>query len=79
MALNPWLREILVCPESKKPLVFYEAEGFLLCPPSRLRYRIDDGIPVLLIEEAERLDEAECARLLADAAGRGLPGAEHYR
>jgi len=35
----------------------------LFCPASRLRYRIDDGIPILLVEEAERLDEKAAAEL----------------
>jgi uncharacterized protein YbaR (Trm112 family) len=35
----------------------------LFCPASRLRYRIDGGIPILLVEEAERLEEEEAARL----------------
>ena len=67
--LDPELLEILVCPESKEPLVYFEEEGFLFCPASRLRYRIEDGIPVMLIEEAERLDE-EAARALMERAPR---------
>jgi uncharacterized protein YbaR (Trm112 family) len=78
MALNSWLREILVCPESKKPLVFFEEEGFLFCPASRLRYRIEDEIPVLLVEEAERVDEQQADELLEQARARDLPGAERY-
>lgn len=64
------LLAILVCPESRQPLVHLPAglagEGeFLLCPTSRLRYRIEDGLPIMLVEEAERLAEAEVARLVA--------------
>ena len=70
MALDPLLLEILVCPESKKPLLYFEKEGFLFCPESRLKYRIEDDIPVMLVEEAERLDEAEAATLVARAAAR---------
>lgn len=65
MALDAVLLEILVCPESKKPLVYFEAENFLFCPESRLRYRIEDDIPVMLIEEAERVSEAEAQALMA--------------
>ena len=70
MALSPDLVADLLCPESKKPLV-YVAAGVdgpaesLFCPTSRLRYRVDDGVPVMLPEEAERLDEAAAKRLLA--------------
>jgi len=70
MALDPLLLEILVCPESKKPLLYFEKEGFLFCPESRLKYRIEDDIPVMLVEEAERLDEADAAALVARANAR---------
>lgn len=67
MAIDAQLLEILVCPESKRPLVYFEAEGFLFCPESRLKYRIDDDIPVMLVDEAERLSEAETAALMQKA------------
>jgi uncharacterized protein YbaR (Trm112 family) len=67
MALEPELLDILVCPESKKPLVYFEADQFLFCPDSRLKYRIDDGIPVMLIEEAERLSEDDARALMKRA------------
>ena len=67
MALDPELLEILVCPESKKPLVYFQEEDFLFCPDSRLKYRIEEGIPVMLIEEAERLSE-DAARGLMESA-----------
>jgi uncharacterized protein len=70
MALDPLLLEILVCPESKKPLLYFEKEGFLFCPDSRLKYRVEDDIPVMLVEEAERLDEAAAAALVARAKSR---------
>jgi len=68
MALSKDLLDILVCPESKQPLLYFEQEGFLFCPASRLKYRIDEGIPVMLIEDAERVDEATAAELAARAA-----------
>ncbi len=67
MALDPELLEILVCPESKRPLIYFEQEDFLLCPDSKLKYRVEDGIPVMLIEEAERLTEEQAQALLARA------------
>jgi hypothetical protein len=72
MALDPQLLAILVCPKSKRPLVYFEAEGFLFCPDSRLKYRVEEDIPVMLVEEAELLDEEQCGRLLALARERGL-------
>jgi uncharacterized protein YbaR (Trm112 family) len=74
------LLEILVCPKSKQPLVYFpkgetgddEKAEFLLCPASRLRYRIDDGVAVLLVEEAQELAPDEVQRLLGRAAALGL-------
>ena len=71
MALDPELLEILACPESKKPLIYFEKEEFLFCPDSRLKYFIKDGIPVMLVDEAERLDEAACAALATEAKEKG--------
>ncbi len=68
MALDPELLEILVCPESKKPLLYFPDDGFLFCPDSRLKYRVEDDIPVMLVDEAERLDEAAADALVARAA-----------
>jgi uncharacterized protein YbaR (Trm112 family) len=72
MTLSPELLALLRCPESKEELVQISGDGdgrsFLLCPASRLRYPIDEhGIPVLLVEEAERLSAQECARLTEQA------------
>jgi uncharacterized protein YbaR (Trm112 family) len=75
MALPADLLSILRCPESRQPLVYFEAEGFLLCPASKRKYRIEDGIPVMLVDEAEKLGDAECERLVAEARRRGLPNA----
>lgn len=47
------LLEVLACPKCKGP-VELKNDG-LECASCRLRYRIDDGIPVMLIEEAEPL------------------------
>ncbi|MGE0548012.1 MAG: Trm112 family protein [Kofleriaceae bacterium] len=78
--LAPDLVALLVCPTSKQPLVYFprgeadqnEAEGFLLCPAAKLRYRIDRGVPVLLAEEAETVDSVVVARLLARAKQLGI-------
>ena len=67
------LLEVLVCPKSKQPLIYIEEDGggFLLCPASRLRYRIDDGVPVLLVEEATEISAEEVDRLVKRAKDRG--------
>ena len=67
MALSNELLEILVCPESKEDLIYFEQEGFLFCPASRLKYRIEDDIPVMLVDEAERLDDAAAEELMKRA------------
>jgi uncharacterized protein YbaR (Trm112 family) len=72
MALDPKLLEILACPEDKGPLLYFEDDGFLFNPRLRRRYRIDDDIPVMLIDEAETVDEAEGERLAAVAADMGI-------
>ena len=69
------LTDVLVCPKSKQPLLYFADDGFLLCPASRLQYRIEDGVPVLLIEEARELAEADVAVLVKRAKDLKLPGA----
>jgi uncharacterized protein YbaR (Trm112 family) len=78
--LSPDLLAYLACPKSRQPLVYFpkgeagddEKREFLLCPASRLRYRIDEGVAVLLVEEAEELPAAEVDRLVARAKALGL-------
>lgn len=53
------LLEILVCPLCKSPLVYRKAEQELVCKADRLAYRIDDGIPVMLADEARKLTPEE--------------------
>ena len=53
------LLDILVCPICKGPLVYRSAEGELICKADRLAYPIRDDIPVMLEDEARRLDPSE--------------------
>jgi hypothetical protein len=49
--IDPQLLEILACPECKTPV---EVEGDrLVCVRCGRRYRVEDGIPIMLLEEAE--------------------------
>ena len=49
--------------------------AFLLATGSRLRYRIEGEVPVLLVEEAERLEAREVERLVKRAEALGIkPG-----
>lgn len=65
MPLDPELLQILVCPLARTALV---EDGDTLVstdPKTRRRYRIDDGIPVMLIDESEELDEAAWRTIMA--------------
>lgn len=62
MALSPDLKEILACPKCKGDLEFHEDRGEIHCLRCRLAYRIEGGIPVMLIEEAKPLSESGGAR-----------------
>jgi len=59
MAVDPKLLEILVCPETKSPLVLDGDTLVSTDPETRRRYRIEDDIPIMLIDESEVLSEAE--------------------
>ncbi|MDQ3641325.1 MAG: Trm112 family protein [Actinomycetota bacterium] len=72
MALDPMLLEILACPEDKGPLVYFTDEDSLYNPRLRRRYAVRDGIPVMLIDEAETVSDDEHERLMAKAAAEGL-------
>ncbi|BBZ60285.1 Trm112 family protein [Mycolicibacterium monacense] len=62
--LDEKLRAILVCPQDRGPLLLVGDE-MLYNPRLRQGYRIDDGIPVLLVDEAVAVtDDAEHQRLL---------------
>ncbi|MDA0566172.1 Trm112 family protein [Streptomonospora sp. S1-112] len=54
--IDDWLLEILACPQSKAPLRLDEEAGELVCDESGLAYPIRDGIPVLLVDEARRIN-----------------------
>jgi len=56
-ALDPWLLERLVCPMTRTPLRYDEAAQELISDAAGLAYPIRDGVPVMLVEEARRLDE----------------------
>ncbi len=55
--VDPKLLEILVCPVSKAPLRYDAERQELISDQAELAYPIRDGIPIMLVEEARRLDE----------------------
>lgn len=59
MSLDPQLLELLVCPQDKGPLRYLESEQKLVNDRLHVAYRIDDDIPVLLVDEAEPWPDTE--------------------
>jgi len=53
------LLDILVCPICKGPLLYLKADGELICKADRLAFPIRDDIPVMLEDEARKLDPGE--------------------
>ncbi|MCU0270864.1 MAG: Trm112 family protein [Acidimicrobiales bacterium] len=72
MSLDPQLLEILACPEDKGPLLYFEDEDALYNPRLHRRYAVRDGIPIMLIDEAETVNDAEHDRLLGRADAEGI-------
>jgi uncharacterized protein len=72
VALDPQLLEILACPEDKGPLYYLADEDALYNPRLKRRYDIRDDIPVMLIDEASTVDDAEHERILAKVEAEGL-------
>ena len=63
--LDDTLLEILVCPADRGPLLLVDDGKALYNPRLRRAYRIDDGIPVLLVDEARDVDDEEHGRFTA--------------
>lgn len=57
--MDPRLLEILVCPICKGPLVHRREAAELICKADRLAFPVRDDIPVMLEEDARKLDPLE--------------------
>ncbi len=55
--VDPKLLEILVCPLTKAPLDYDAEAQELISRQARLAFPIRDGIPIMLVDEARRLDD----------------------
>jgi uncharacterized protein YbaR (Trm112 family) len=66
------LLEILACPEDKGPLLYFEDEDTLYNPRLKRRYAVRDGIPIMLVDEAETVGDDEHQRLVDKAAAEGI-------
>lgn len=53
--LDERILKILVCPKCKGDLEYRKEEEKLICHKCQLAYKIEDNIPIMLIEEAEKV------------------------
>ena len=72
MALDPRLLAVLACPVDKGPLYYLGDDRGLYNPRLRRRYVVQQGIPVMLPDEAVAVDEAEATALDARIASGEL-------
>jgi uncharacterized protein YbaR (Trm112 family) len=77
MPLDPLLVEVLACPVDKGPLLWFADEDVLYNPRLRTSYVVRQGVPVLLVDEATELGDAEHERLMAKVAAGGVPETGH--
>ena len=64
MPLEDALLDILVCPIDKHGLLYFADEAVLYNPRLRWLYRIEDGIPLMLANQAAAVPEQEHERLM---------------
>lgn len=72
MALDPKLLAILADPQDKGPLYYLEDENCLYNPRLKRCYSVKDDIPVMLIDEAINLDDAENTRVQNKVNSQGI-------
>ena len=72
MPLDPMLLEILACPEDKGPLFYLGDENSLYNPRLRRVYHIEDDIPIMLIDEADEVDDNEHKRIIEKVESDGI-------
>ena len=57
--IDPRLLDILVCPLTKVPLRYDRDRQELVSDRARLAYPVRDGIPIMLVDEARKMDDSE--------------------
>jgi uncharacterized protein YbaR (Trm112 family) len=72
VSLDPVLLDILACPQDKGPLLYFDDEAVLYNPRLHRVYEIRDGIPIMLIDEAKTVKDAEHDRLVHKASTQGI-------
>lgn len=55
--LNQELLDILVCPVTREELIYNEKDNELISKSAKLAYPVRDGIPIMLPEEARKIDD----------------------
>lgn len=59
MSLSKELLDILVCPKCKGQLDYHEVDERLICAVCQLAYPVENDIPIMIIDQAHTLDEAD--------------------
>ena len=54
--IDPKLLEILVCPVTKETLIWDKDNQELISKKAGLAYKVKDGIPIMLVDEARKID-----------------------
>ena len=72
MSLDPQLLEVLACPQDKGPLLYFADENLLYNPRLRRGYEVRSDIPIMLVDEARAIDDAEHERLVAKAEANSI-------
>jgi len=62
VTIDPELLEILVCPNDRGDIDYLREEQVIVCRTCGYRYPVRDGIPVMLIDEAEKPGSAKKKR-----------------
>jgi len=59
MAISKELLNILACPKCKGDIRLNKSQNGLVCGNCKLLYHIKDDIPIMLIDEAEKIDDTD--------------------
>ncbi|MEY4400570.1 MAG: hypothetical protein RL072_435 [Actinomycetota bacterium] len=71
-SIDARLLSILACPQDKGPLYFVADEQMLYNPRLHRKYEVRDGIPVMLINEATTVSDADHQRIMAKVAAQKI-------
>jgi uncharacterized protein YbaR (Trm112 family) len=53
--INKDLLDILACPRCKKKVILNDEGSYLICENCKLRYPVEDDIPIMLVDRAEKI------------------------